>query len=82
MLTLFKEYADQTKGNKTQVHVDCRPEEAFGHLLYTHINAYVNRDIIEHNDDFNERTNSLLYKNIPLSLYSRKGCERVAVGYV
>ena len=29
----------------------------------------------EHNDDFNERTNTLLYKNMPLTLYSRKGCE-------
>ena len=32
--------------------------------------------------NFNERTNTLLYKNIPLTLYSRKGCERVDVGYV
>ena len=31
------------------------------------------RNIIKHNDDFNERTNTLLYKNIPLTLYSRKG---------
>ena len=31
---------------------------------------------------FNERTNTLLYKNIPLSLYSRKGYEMVDVGYV
>ena len=30
----------------------------------------------------NERTNTLLYKNIPLTLYSRKGCERVDVGCV
>ena len=34
----------------------------------------------KHNDDFNKRTNTLLYKNIPLTLYSRKGCERVAKG--
>ena len=27
----------------------------------------------KHNDDFNERTNKLLYKNIPLTLYSWKG---------
>ena len=30
------------------------------------------RNIIKHNDDFNERTNTLLYKNISLTLYSRK----------
>ena len=38
------------------------------------------RNIIKHNDDFNEWTNNLLYKNISLSLYSRKVmflvCER------
>ena len=32
--------------------------------------------------NFNERTNTLLYKNIPLTLDSRKGCKRVDVGYV
>ena len=32
--------------------------------------------------NFKEQTNTLLYKNIPLTLYSRKGCERVDVGYV
>ena len=32
--------------------------------------------------NFNERTNTRLYKNIPLTLYSRKGCERVDVGCV
>ena len=32
--------------------------------------------------NFNERMNTLLYKNIPLTLYSRKGCERVDVGCV
>ena len=30
-------------------------------------------NIIKHNDDFNERTNTFLYKNISLTLYSRKG---------
>ena len=34
------------------------------------------------NDNFNEQTNTLLYKNIPLTFYSQKGCERVYVGYV
>ena len=29
--------------------------------------------IIKHNDDFNEQTNTLLYKNISLTLYSWKG---------
>ena len=29
--------------------------------------------IKQNNDDFNERTNTLLYKNISLTLYSRKG---------
>ena len=37
---------------------------------------------VKHNDDFNERTNTLLYKNIPLTLYSRMGCERVVKGLV
>ena len=32
--------------------------------------------------NFNERTNTLLYKNTLLTLYSRKGCERVDAGYV
>ena len=51
--------------------------------LYTHIYADVNRNIIKHNDDFKEQTNTLLYKKyIPLTLYSRKGCEGVDVGYV
>ena len=37
----------------------------------------------QHTEDFNQRTNTLLYKkNIPLTLYSQKGCERVDVGYV
>ena len=31
------------------------------------------RNIIKHNDDFNERANTLLSKNISLTLYSRKG---------
>ena len=30
------------------------------------------RNIVNNNDDFNERTNTLLYKNISLTLYSRK----------
>ena len=36
----------------------------------------------KHNEDFNEQTNALLYKNIPFTLYSWKGCKRVDVGYV
>ena len=35
-------------------------------------NTYTCRDIIKHNDNFNEITNTRLYKNIPLTLYSRK----------
>ena len=31
------------------------------------------QNIINNNDDFNERTNTLLYKNISLTFYSRKG---------
>ena len=31
------------------------------------------RNIIEHNDELHERTNTLLYKNISLTLYSWKG---------
>ena len=48
-------------------------------MLYTHIHADVSRNIMTR---FNEQTNTLLYKNIPLTLYSRKGCERVVIGYV
>ena len=56
-------------------------------VLFCHIhlhNTYTNisGNIVNNNDDFNERTNTLLYKNIPLTLYSRKGCERVDVGCV
>ena len=39
---------------------------------YIYIYKYM-RNIIKHNDNFNERTNTLLYKNIPLILYFRKG---------
>ena len=39
-------------------------------MLYTH-NTNISRNIIKHNDDFNERTNTLLYENIALTLYSR-----------
>ena len=49
--------------------------------LYTHIHVDVSRNIIT--TSMNERTNTLLYKkNIPLTLYSQKVCERVDVGYV
>ena len=46
------------------------------HNTYTwkHTQTYMTR--------FNERTNTLLYKNIPFTLYFQKGCERVDVGYV
>ena len=37
----------------------------------TYTNIYGN--IVNNNDDFNERTNTLLYKNISLTLYARKG---------
>ena len=47
-------------------------------LLYSHIQlhntyTYIRGNIVNNNDDFNERTNTLLYKNISLTLYSRKG---------
>ena len=45
-------------------------------LLYTHNihNIYTNIcGNIVNNNNFNERTNTLLYKNISLTLYSRKG---------
>ena len=43
-------------------------------VLYTH-NTYANicGNKVNNNDDFNERANTLLYKNISLTLYSRKG---------
>ena len=46
-------------------------------MLYSHTiqlyNTYINisGNIVNNNDDFNERTNTLLYKNIPLTLYSK-----------
>ena len=48
------------------------------YLLYSHIHIhyrYTNicGNIVNNNDDFNEQTNTLLYKNITLTLYSRKG---------
>ena len=46
----------------------------------TVVYSYTCRCKQKHNDDFNERTNTLLYKNIPLTLYSRNGCERVVKG--
>ena len=48
----------------------------------TVVYSYTCRCKQKHKDDLNERTNTLLYKNIPLTLYSRKGCERVDVGHV
>ena len=41
-------------------------------ILIIHIQIYAETSLTV-NDDFNERTNTLLYKNIPLTLYSRKG---------
>ena len=49
--------------------------------MYIH-NTTICRNIVNNNEDFNERTITVLYKNIPLTLYSRKGSERVNVGYV
>ena len=48
-------------------------------MLYTHIHADVSRNIIT--TSMNERTH-FFRKNIPLTLYCRKGCERVNVGCV
>ena len=45
-------------------------------LLYNHNKCtYTNisENIVNNNDDFNERMNTLLYKNISLTLYSQKG---------
>ena len=45
-------------------------------VLYSHIhihNTYTTIDIIKHTENFNEQTNTLLYKDIPLTFYSRKG---------
>ena len=44
--------------------------------------SYACRCKQKHNDELQRTTRTLLYKNIPLKLYSRKGCERVDVGYV
>ena len=42
-------------------------------LLNTYTYTNISGNIVNNNDDFNERTNTLLYKNISLTLYSRKG---------
>ena len=34
---------------------------------------YIGGNIVNNNDNFNEWTDTLLYKNIPLTLYSRRG---------
>ena len=47
-------------------------------MLYTHIHADVSRNIMT--TSMNERTH--IIKNIPHTLYSWNGCERVNVGYV
>ena len=36
-------------------------------------NMNISGNIVNNNDDFNERTDTLLYKNISLKLYSQKG---------
>ena len=40
---------------------------------YIHTRTNLSGNIVNNNDNFNERTNTLLYKNTPLTLYSRKG---------
>ena len=50
-------------------------------MLYSHnttirihiYNTNISGNIVNNNDDFSERTNTLLYKNISHTLYSRKG---------
>ena len=42
-------------------------------LLQPHTYTNICGNIINNNDDFNERTNILLHKNISLAIYSRKG---------
>ena len=67
---------------------ECRiPIIIFIIMLYPHIQLYLYiynymRKHSQQYDDFNERTNTLLYKNISLKLHSQKGCERVDAGYV
>ena len=41
--------------------------------IYIYIYTNISGKIVSHNDDFNEQTNTLLYKNIISQLYSRKG---------
>ena len=52
-------------------------------MAYHVVYSYTCRCKQKHNDDFNERTRTRFFiNNIPLTLYSRKGCERVDVGFV
>ena len=41
--------------------------------IHIYIYTNISGNIVSNNDDFNERTKTLLYKNISLILYSRKG---------
>ena len=56
------------------ISLDYIPRTSINLMLYSHIHIHnACRNIVNNNDDFNERTNTILYKNIPLTLYSGKG---------
>ena len=48
-------------------------------MLYSYNQLYRHIYMQKHNDDFNERTKTLLWKNIPLTLYS-EWLERIMMG--
>ena len=50
-------------------------------LLHSRIHTHISGNIVNNNDEL-QWTNIRLYKNIPVTLYSRKGCKRVDVGCV
>ena len=65
------------------INVSINPSYIYIYIYICCIAAYIyiyKRKHSQHN--IRTSMNTLLYKNIPLRLYSRKGCERVDVGYV
>ena len=54
------------------VAIDCSDYFCYISIIHIHLHNK-SGNIVNNNDDFNERTNILLYKNIPPTLYSQKG---------
>ena len=55
--------------SKCSLLVDSKYDLIVVYYEYTYIN--ISGNIVNNNDDFNERTNTLLYKNISHTLFSK-----------